>query len=372
MTRYTRSVSAVWANWKEAARLGVYPFDYTSYEDHEQVFRRLRTLDREAWADAYSAVAEPFERAAGAAEREGDLDAARRNYLRASGLYRMARWPACNSPGKKAAYEKSKEMFLAAAKHFSVPVERVEMPFDGRPGEGKVVLGDFRKPSVPGRLPVLLAWGGLDYYKEDAADLFAPLLNKGAATLVIDIPGTADAPVLASADAERMWDAAFAWIRSRRDLDGNRVVGWGLSTGGYWAAKVAHTHAELFSGVVDHGGCCHYTFQPEWIEKAQYGTYPFELAETLASTLGLNTFEDWVANAPKLSLLEQGWLDRPSAPLLLINGTADTVFSPQDMHLLLQHGRPKTARFYPGDHMGITPDTLPTIYAWIAERMGLR
>jgi hypothetical protein len=26
------------------------------------------------------------------------------------------------------------------------------------------------------------------------------------------------------------------------------VVGWGLSTGGYWAAKVAHTHAEYFAG----------------------------------------------------------------------------------------------------------------------------
>ena len=93
------------------------------------------------------------------------------------------------------------------------------MPFAGRSDEGNAVIGHFRKPRVPGQLPVLLAWGGLDYYKEDAADLFAPVLDRGAATLTIDIPGTADAPVLASADAERMWDAAFAWIRSRNDLD---------------------------------------------------------------------------------------------------------------------------------------------------------
>jgi hypothetical protein len=39
--------------------------------------------------------------------------------------------------------------------------------------------------------------------------------------------------------------------------------------------------------------------------------------------------------------------------------------------LLHQHGHPKTARFYPGDHMGITPDTFSTIYAWIADRLGL-
>ena len=55
----------------------------------------------------------------------------------------------------------------------------------------------------------------------------------------------------------------------------------------------------------------------------------------LSHRMGLNTFEDWVDNAPKLSLLTQGWLDRPSAPLLLINGTDDTVFSPDDMQLLL-------------------------------------
>ena len=91
------------------------------------------------------------------------------------------------------------------------------MPFNGRPSEGKAVVGHFRKPSLPGKLPVLLAWGGLDYYKEDAADLFAPVLDKGAAILAIDIPGTADAPVLASADAPRAhletdW-AAEEWSR---------------------------------------------------------------------------------------------------------------------------------------------------------------
>ena len=179
MKRYTRSVIEVWENWKNAAKLGVYPFDHTSYEDHERVLTSLRSLDREEWAKVYSAAAEPFERSGRDAERQGDLAAARRHYLRASGLYRMARWPACNSLSKKTAYQKSKEMFLAAAKHFAVPVERVAMPFHGKAGEGKAVIGHFRKPLLPGKLPVLLAWGGLDYYKEDAADLFAPPTRQG-------------------------------------------------------------------------------------------------------------------------------------------------------------------------------------------------
>ena len=370
MQRYTRSIAEIWKLWQPAARLGLYPFEHTAFADHEAVLSRLSSLDREAWAAAYSAAAAPVERQAQAAEAAGDGAAASRLYLRASGLYRMARWPAANSPGKKAAYRKSQETYLAASRHFTVPVERQTIPFGGRPGEGRAVIADFRRPPGAGRLPVLLGWGGLDYYKEDAADMFAPLLSRGIATLLIDIPGTADAPVLAAPDAERMWDAAFAWIDGRPDLDPARIAGWGLSTGGYWAAKVAHTHRARFRGVVDHGGCAHYTFQPQWIERAQTGTYPFELAETLASTVGGDSFEDWVKAAPALSLLDQGVLDRPSAPLLLVNGTEDSVFSMEDMQLLLRHGSPKTARFFPGEHMGMTPQTLPMIYDWIAAALG--
>jgi alpha-beta hydrolase superfamily lysophospholipase len=365
MKHHTRTVTEIWNHWKEAARLGVYPFDYTRYEDHEAVLMRLTSVEHEPWARAYMAAAEPFERAAKTAEAAGDSDKARRDYLRASGLYRLARWPVCNSPSKKLAYSKSKETFLAAARYFDPPLARVEMPFAGRSGEGTAVIGYLRRPRRPAKPPVLLGWGGLDYYKEDVTDLFAPLLDRGIATLIIDIPGTADAPVRASPDAERIWDAAIDWIKRNPELDGARTAGWGLSTGGYWAGKVAHTHAQHFRGVVNHGGCAHYTLQPHWIEQAQWGHYPFELAESLASTIGLATIEDWAANAGKLSLLDQGVLDRPSAPLLLINGTADTVFSVRDMYLLLEHGTPKTARFFPGEHMGITAETMPMIYDWI-------
>jgi hypothetical protein len=56
--------------------------------------------------------------------------------------------------------------------------------------------------------------------------------------------------------------------------------------------------------------------------------------------------------APKLSLLEQGILERPCAPLLGVNGVNDSVFPIADMYLLLEHGSPKSARFYRAGHMG--------------------
>jgi len=73
--------------------------------------------------------------------------------------------------------------------------------------------------------------------------------------------------------------------------------------------------------------------------------------------------------APKLSLLKQGILDKPCAPLLLINGIHDSVFPIQDYYLLLEHGSPKSARFYEAGHMGFTKDTFETIMNWISERL---
>ena len=40
-----------------------------------------------------------------------------------------------------------------------------------------------------------------------------------------------------------------------------------------------------------------------------------------------------------------------------------------DIHLLLEHGLPKSVRLFPGGHMGLTPQTLPTIVEWLAKQV---
>jgi hypothetical protein len=89
---------------------------------------------------------------------------------------------------------------------------------------------------------------------------------------------------------------------------------------------------------------------------------------TRASIFGGETFEDYVAACPILSLLDQGILDRPSAPLLLVNGIDDQQNSSQDIWLSLQHGDPKTARVFPGGHMGRGP-VMQTVVAWLSDRL---
>ena len=52
-----------------------------------------------------------------------------------------------------------------------------------------------------------------------------------------------------------------------------------------------------------------------------------------------------------------------------MNGTEDTVFPPADQELLLRHGSPKSVRLFPGGHMGLTPQTIPTIVAWLGREL---
>jgi esterase FrsA len=342
------------------------PFLFTIYEEIAPVIDGLRSVDRESWAKAFSTLAAPHEERASTAEAAGDAAKAKKHYLIAYDYHHVARYPAPNSPGKMAAYRKSQENFLKAARYFNPPLERVEMPFRGRAGEGRSSLGLLRKPKGIERPPVVVIWGGIDAFKEERGT--ESYLGAGLATLCIDMPGVADAPLSGSEDGERLWDAVLDYIASKADLDSNRVGVVGGSTGGYWATKIAHTHRERLCAAVNQGGPAHFAFTADWIIKAQRGEYPFELAETLACAFGRATGEEWIEYSPRLSLLDQGILDRPCAAMLCVNGVNDSVFPIADMHLLLEHGNPKTARFFRAGHMG-GAEAQAVILGWLKEQL---
>jgi acetyl esterase/lipase len=79
------------------------------------------------------------------------------------------------------------------------------------------------------------------------------------------------------------WVAANA---ANYSFDLIRIVARGISTGGYYAMRIAHTHADRLFAVVAQGGGCHYMFEPEWIRAQNQMEYPFALAEALAYKFG--------------------------------------------------------------------------------------
>ena len=113
-------------------------------------------------------------------------------------------------------------------------------------------------------------------------------------------------------------------------------------------------------------------FQPDWQLKSRYATSwlgNVDVVTTRYHAFGMSSLYEWLEYAPRFSLLTQGILDQPCAPMFLVNGKYDLQVPVEDIYLLLEHGSPKTARIYPEGHMGNTPQTLPTVADWIAYQL---
>ncbi|HEU4405949.1 MAG TPA: alpha/beta fold hydrolase [Polyangiaceae bacterium] len=355
---------------RERLEMRVYPMSLVEPTEGRALIDELRGLDGRAWAGVWGRAGDQAREAASEAERRGERKAAAALYLRAHGLYFMGRFPCPNHPDKQRCAELERETYLAAGRHWSVPVRRVSVPFDGRRGEGREVVFLYRRPEGAVRPPVVVMWGGLDAYKEQLTGASDALLGAGVATIAVDCPGTGESPLKAVVDAERQFLPVFDWAAAQLDVDARKVGLLGRSFGGYWATKLAHAAPERIAGAVSWGGGVHFMFQPEWLEASRHPeSYLMELAETHRYMLGSSNGIDYAAALKRLSLLDQGLLDRPCAPLLLVSGKHDRQYPVEDTYLLLERGSPKSVRLFPGGHTGRTPQALHTVVAWLAERL---
>ena len=332
------------------------PLDGIHPEDGAQVAKALKSLDRDEWAAEWSKLGKRAEADAEKLESSGgDTNKVRDLYMLAFNYYRIARYPCPVSKATQTAYEHSLRVFRKAATYFDPPLEIVEVPF-----EGKTLIGYLQVPLAPKKPPVIMHWGGVDGWKEDRTKAHRLMHHAGFAAFAIDMPGTGENPVkYMDPAADRTFSALIDHLLTRDDIDATRLGVWGGSYGAYWAAKLAHTEAKRLRGAVFQGGNVHYGFQPEWMkpaltERASAAIFgPIGLFQSRSRAMGVGSLEEFLEVAPKLSLLTQGLLDHPSAPLLCINGKLDDQAPVDDIYLLLEHGSPKEARIYPkGVHMG--------------------
>lgn len=342
------------------------PFVRATREDVDEALRGLTRNDPETWAAIWCKLGERHEEAAAAHEAAGRTADAREEYLNACWYYQAARWPNNAAPPKRAAYSRIGPAYMKAARYFEIPVEQVAIPFAGKPGEGDSIQGYFRRPPGHGRAPVAILSGGIDSTREERHEMGEELFHCGIASVAVQMPGTGDSPILASPEGHRQYQAILDWIGARPDLDASSVGFIGSSFGGYWATSLAHREPTRLKWSVNWGGGVHNFFQPDWSDKSRYAdSYLFELLETRAAALGLETAEEYIEAAPAMSLLTQGLLDGPGCRMLLTDGKDDQQVPISDFYLLMEHGDPKEARIFPGGHMGEGP-VQQTVLSWVA------
>ena len=330
----------------------------------EAIFRSLPDLAPEPWVAAWAKLAEPWESRGAQAEVKGNATEARDAYHKASMYYGIAKFPVINHPAKQVAYRKCIENYLKAARYFDPPLERVVIPF-----EGSQIIGYLRLPRGVTHPPVVIATGGIDVYKEDRET--SDLLDAGLAAFSTDMPGNGECPLWYTPDAHRFYSAIIDYLLTRRDVDRTRIAILGRSYGGYWGAKIAYVESKRLRAAVDWGGPTHYTFQQEWFEHLQQDRlYLWSLLDSMIYAHHVRDLDELRQQAPTISLQAQGWLDKPCAPLLAVNGEKDPWITIRDLYLLLENGEPKSARIYPeGGHMGGDPNGDKLVAAWLRSQL---
>ena len=323
-----------------------YPGRGIRLADAEAATAALTSLDPDDWAKVWTDAGDAV-----MAEAEAETDPVTQGELfkTAFSTYTMGRFPTPTTVGKKAAYDKALTAYMRYAELLPQKLEVVRIPF-----EGSEIIGYFRKPEGTGPFPLMVQCGGLDFWKEQVADEALNYVPHGICVFGVDMPGTGQAPIKGDVGSERMFSAIFDWAETRPDIDATRMFMRGVSWGGHWATRVAILEKDRLLGAINHGGAVHHFFQPEWQLKA-LGTreYMLDLFGARANVFGVKTLDEFLEYGPRMSLLIDDQIDKPCAPMLVMNGAKDSQVPIADQLLLLTRGDAKEGWINPkGVHMG--------------------
>src|SRR5258708_14915232 len=334
------------------AEVGQYPLIGLDPGDVKEAFNSIHTRDKDEWAAAFMGVADRYMNEARSLEKTDPVKA-NADYIRAWRLYSFGRWPIPASAGKQRSYEKAIESFLAHARFCDPPLEIVRIPF-----EGKEIIGYLRLPkNANGPVPLVLAVNGLDSRKEDLSESFSAILPFGIGFLAVDGPGTVQNPIKVSENAERVLSRVLDYIATRPEIDKNRVAMHGVSWCAYWATKMAIVERSPLKGSSAQSPPTDTFFQKDFLMNHLIGNreYLFDQVPALMAIFdNVKTVDEMAEVLPKISLVKQGLLCKPMAPMLIIAEVKGTQVRISDIYLLLDKGDvPKTAWINPqGGHLG--------------------
>jgi esterase FrsA len=360
--RRERTIDEVKTEAIHRAEVGQYPLIGLDPADVKEAFENIHTADKDEWAASFMHVGDRYFNEAKSLEKS-DPAKANADYIRAWRIYSFGRWPIPSSPGKQRSYEKALESFLDHAKFYDPPLEVVRIPF-----EGKEIIGYLRLPkNAKGPVPLVIAVNGLDSRKEDLTESFSAILPFGIGYLAVDGPGTGQAPIKVSETSDRMLSKVIDYAQSRPEIDKNRISMHGVSWGAYWATKMAIVERGRLRGCSAQSPPVDKFFQKDFLMNSLLGNreYLFDQVPALMNILeGVHSLDEMGEYLPKISLVHQGLLGKPMAPMLIIAGVLDTQVPIDDEYLLLSKGDvPKEAWINPrgghlGRQVGVWPDPL--------------
>jgi dipeptidyl aminopeptidase/acylaminoacyl peptidase len=176
-----------------------------------------------------------------AALAAGHRETALRLFWRAAQTYREAQHAIFEDghPEKRYFHEKLLECFDQVIALAPYPIEKVEVPWEGRSISALLHLRADRRPA-----PAILLLPGMDMTKEAAP---SPLDNvfaaRGMHVLVVDGPGQGASNLrkiwITDDNYERAAKAAVDYLMDRPEIDRDRIGVCGVSFGSHWGPRLA-------------------------------------------------------------------------------------------------------------------------------------
>lgn len=279
---------------------------------------RMVPGDRESWHREWTRVADHNRARGEEAEALGHVETAKACWLRATDYYRSAEfWLAPNDPRRIATFDRVEECFQSAGRWFRPPLEKVEVPYE----DTNLPAYFLASPWTSQRQPVLVAFGGLDSFKDELLFMTARgALERGIACFLVDGPGQGASlrrrNLHTRHDYEVPVGACVDYLESRADIDASRIAVVGSSLGGYYAARAACFEPRL-AAAISHGAI--WGVNDLWEEQRE----DHGLAAHVKWVFGTDSMDEAIARGERFTL--EGVLEEMKCPYLIVHGGHDVL-----------------------------------------------
>ncbi len=324
------------------------------YNDFAAVTSTIRTWD--SWCEQWCLAGAVHEQLGRAALADGRDRSAGAHLSQAAVYYHFAKFMFVDDIEQmRAAHLMAVRCSTDALPFLDPPGERVEIPFDGA-----TIAGVLRRPHGPGPHPVVILIPGLDSAKEEFSPTEDLFLSRGLATLSVDGPGQGEAEydLAIRGDWEVPGGAIIDAAAGLAGIDADRIGIWGVSLGGYYAARVASADDRVRACIAL---CGPYCLGDAWDQLPELSRAAF--------TVRSKSRSEEQARQRAAELTMAGRAGRITAPILIVAGRRDRLFPWTDAErlagevgenaelLLLDEGNhgcanvPYQHRFYSADWM---------------------
>jgi len=343
-------VAAATAHW--AAR---FVANGTSYSDFEETLARIGRWD--GWCREWGRTGQHYEQLAETAEAAGRLVTAGEAWRQAALCWHWGKFVFTDHPQEqRAAHERTVACFRRGAGTLNPPAEPVRVPYGG------TTLAAYLRV-LPDRPPIVIMIPGLDSVKEELQATAGYLLARGLAVIAIDGPGQGETEYELPIEPayERVTTAVADYLKGRDDVDADRLGVFGVSLGGYYAARSAAYEPRVRAAVALAGP---YRFDLDW------DMLPAQTRTTFQHRSGAASPAEARERAAALTLEDAA--ARITCPLLVVHGGRDRLVPPYHAERLAREAPGAELLLDPRGSHGLTNHAFASRSAmadWLAARL---